>query len=341
MKFYLNQSACLSYQKTFDEQFLQEDFVAQSSENRLANEPDYKPYIPLNSLRRMGKTSRMGIATGLNVVQETKVAFDSIICGSAYGSNAESFKFLDQIFQFNEGAMTPTNFVQSTTNVIASQLAMMTENYGYNSTNCSKAHSFENSLLEAITVLENNIGKHVLLGAVDEISVYTERLFGFMKWLREDAQSFEGALKTKGNGFVLGEGAAYFSVSGKPLSKDAVELTYFNLFTNKNAKFLREELLNLPVVPDLILNPKNGDVQTDAFVDEVLADYQQIPQIEFKKYFGEFPTVSALSLWFGQKILEKQLTQFDGSVWSKKPQHILLFNHFVTQQASFILLSRS
>ena len=339
MKMYLNESACISPEHTFEEGFLRGERVTQTTQNVNAVEPEYKPFIPLNSLRRMGKTSRMGIATGLKVYQESNIEFDAIINGSTYGSNAESFKFLDQIFKFDEGAMTPTNFVQSTTNIVASQLALMTNNYNYNSTNSSKAHSFENCLHEASMLLKNELANNVLVGAVDEISVYTYHLFSILKWVREDAVTPKNAILNKGFGFVSGEGAAFFHLSKLPVSKDSVEISYFKTFSNVNSSDLKSALKKLPFQPDLILSPKNGDNDTDEFIDSFMSDLKDIPSINFKKYFGEFPTVSGLSVWLGQKILQKGLTELDEVKWNKIPKHILIVNHFVTHQTSFILLS--
>ena len=339
MKIYLNESACISPQHTFDEEFLNGERTEQTTQNVLVVEPEYKPFIPLNSLRRMGKTSRMGIAAGLKVCQESKIEFDAIICGSTYGSNAESFKFLDQIFKFDEGPMTPTNFVQSTTNIVASQLALMTNNYNYNSTNSSKAHSFENCLHEASMLLKNDLGNDVLVGAVDEISVYTYHLFSILKWVREDAVTPRDAILKQGSGFVSGEGAAFFHLSKFPVSKESVEVSFFKTFSAVNSADLKAALKQLPFQPDLILSPKNGDKTTDEFIDSFMSDLNDVPSINFKKYFGEFPTVSGLSVWLGQKILQKELIELDEVKWIKKPKHILIVNHFVTNQTSFILLS--
>jgi 3-oxoacyl-[acyl-carrier-protein] synthase II len=339
MKFFLNHSACISPQDTFDGNFPQVNEFQQAEHHITALEPDYKPFIPLNLLRRMGKISRMGIATGLRVIQESNANFDAIISGSAYGSNEESFKFLDQIYKYDEGAMTPTNFVQSTTNVVSAQLGLMTQNHCYNSTNSQKALSFENSLIEGQLLLENHIAKHILVGAVDEISQYTFNLFGLLDWVRQDGVNQYDAPDLPAKGFVPGEGAAFFHLSAQQESQDAVELAFLKTYTGKFQAQIAEDLQQLEE-PDLILSPRCGDAQHDLELREALQRFEDVPHIAYKKYFGDGPTVSACAVWLGQRLLNPDTTGLDGMHWTKPLRSVLVVNKFATGQASLVLLKR-
>ncbi len=340
MKFYLNHSSCISPQQSFEGVFPNEVLLKQTSHHILAQEPDYKPYIPLNLLRRMGKISRMGLTTGLKVIQESNVEFDAIVSGSAYGSNEESFKFLDQIYKYEEGPMTPTNFTQSTTNVVSAQLGLMTKNFSYNSTNSQKAHSFENSLLEGMMLLENNMAQHVLVGAVDEISQYTFNLFGLLNWVRKDDVTPEEAIQKKGVGFVPGEGSAFFHLSTVPECKEAVCISFMRTYVGPFQMNIKSDITQLNFEPDLILSPCNGDINNDNTVCSLSDYFEDVPQIYFKKFFGDSPTVSALSVWLGQQLLRNDLTSFDGINWDKPLNSVLIFNKFATGQSSLILLTR-
>ena len=341
MKFYLNHSSCISPQQSFEGIFPREVNLNQTAHHILAIEPDYKPFLPLNLLRRMGKISRMGLTTGLKVIQDSQIEFDAIISGSAYGSNEESFKFLDQIYKYDEGPMTPTNFTQSTTNVVSAQLGLMTKNYCYNSTNSQKAHSFENSLLEGMLLLENNISKHILVGAVDEISQYTFNLFGLLDWVRTDNVTPEKAIQQKGKGFVPGEGSAFFHLSSERECHESVCIELLKTYVGPYQLQIKEDLRQLEYEPDLILSPLNGDTDNDNTVNELLAHFEDVPQIHFKKYFGDSPTVSALSIWLGQQLLNPENTHFEGINWVKPLRSILIFNKFETGQSSLIVLSKS
>lgn len=340
MKYYLNKSACISPQASFEGDFPNTPASKQTSHHILAQEPDYKPFIPLNLLRRMGKISRMGLTTGLKVIQESNIPFDAIISGSAYGSNEESFKFLDQVYKYDEGPMTPTNFTQSTTNVVSAQLGLMTKNYAYNSTNSQKAHSFENSLIEGMLLLDNKVAKNILVGAVDEISQYTFNLFGLLNWVRTDDVTPAEAIDHKGNGFVPGEGAAFFHLSNEPCCAEAVAIEFIKTYTGPFQLDIVNDLKTLNIEPDLILNPYNGDSTNDKVAADLLARYEDVPQIPFKRYFGDSPTVSALALWLAQQLLRSDCSQFDGLHWGKPLKNILIFNKFATDQSSLILLSK-
>ena len=65
----------------------------------------------------------------------------------------DCIKFLNQIIDYEEGLLTPGNFVQSTPNAIAAQLGLMTANKGYNITHVHRGLSFENALLDTILML--------------------------------------------------------------------------------------------------------------------------------------------------------------------------------------------
>jgi len=340
MKFFLNHSACISPQNTFDGEFPHVTEFKMTSHHITAIEPDYKPFIPLNLLRRMGKISRMGIATGLRVFQESNAPFDAIISGSAYGSNEESFKFLDQIYKYEEGAMTPTNFVQSTTNVVSAQLGLMTKNHCYNSTNSQKALSFENSLLEGMLLLENNMANHILVGAVDEISQYTFNLFGLLGWVRLDDTTQYNAPDFPTKGFVPGEGAAFFHLSANQESIHAVEISFLKTYTGKYQANIPFDLGKMEE-PDLILTPYSGDQIETASSRELMQQFEDVPQIAYKKYFGDGPTVSALAIWLAQQLLHPDCDGIDGMRWSKPLRSILVFNKFTTGQSSLVLLKRS
>jgi len=66
----------------------------------------------------MGKSIRMGVGAALPLMSETD-SVNGIIMGSANAGMEECVKFLNQIVQYEEGQLTPGNFVQSTGNVIA------------------------------------------------------------------------------------------------------------------------------------------------------------------------------------------------------------------------------
>src|ERR1700761_4058763 len=162
--FYIHHTKCISPQLTWDNINL-EELQLSSNNTLLAKEPTYES-IPPAIYRRMGKAVRLASGAALPLLHA--VNFNGIIIGTANGGLEDCIKFLNQIMQYQEGRLTPTNFVQSTTNAIASQLAFFSSNKGHNSTHVHRGLAFENALLEAAMLLDENPEHTYLLGGVDE-----------------------------------------------------------------------------------------------------------------------------------------------------------------------------
>ncbi|RZM12149.1 MAG: hypothetical protein EOO88_45975 [Pedobacter sp.] len=119
----------------------------------------------------MGKAVRMGVGAAMPLLQHQE-AVDGIIIGTANGGMEDCIKFLNQVIDYDEGLLTPGNFVQSTPNAVAGQLGLMTKNQCYNITHVHRGLSFEMALIDAMMQVKENPGKQYLLGSVDEISDY-------------------------------------------------------------------------------------------------------------------------------------------------------------------------
>ena len=129
--FYIHHTTCISPQKTFIDVDLNQ-LNEQVDKKLKVVEPSYKE-IPVSVLRRMGKAVRIGIGAALPLIQKTN-DIKGIVIGTANGGMEDCIKFLNQIIQYEEGTLTPTNFVQSTANNIASQVALFSSNKEYNIT---------------------------------------------------------------------------------------------------------------------------------------------------------------------------------------------------------------
>ena len=187
---FIHDTTCISPQQTFLPNTLagiQPNELNQPVDHVLyAVEPAYEN-IPPGILRRMGRAVRFGVGAALPLLEDNKNAVDGIIIGTSMGGMQDCVKFLNQVIEYNEGTLTPTNFVQSTPNAIAGQLGLLNKNKGYNITHVHRGFSFENAMVDAAMLLEDHAGKRYLLGAVDEISSYNyniERLDGWYKTSR-------------------------------------------------------------------------------------------------------------------------------------------------------------
>jgi Beta-ketoacyl synthase, N-terminal domain len=344
--FYIHQSNCISHQQTLGQ--IDWDELKLSKDNQLhAIEPKYHGIAP-GHLRRMGKAARMGVGAGLPLLLENKV--DGILIGTSNGGQEDSMKFLDQIMEYDEGRLTPTNFVQSTYNAIAGQLAMITENKGYNITHVHRGLAFEAAALDAAMLLMENPEKTYLIGGVDEISVRNYRTESLAGWYKEENVLNRDLFDSSSIGTLPGEGAAMFLVNNKRhgAASEVVALKLLNT-DDENVIVAQLELFlqqNLPAGQsiDLLLSGESGDNRFTHFYTacEPLMN-EQATIARFKHVTGEFQTASALGLWLASQILQQQvlpayMIKRKGELSEFK--HVLFYNNFKGTQHSFTLLQK-
>lgn len=346
--FYIHQTSCISPQKTFGNIDLSQP--KESVENKLlAIEPAFEN-IPLGLLRRMGKAVRIGVGAALPLIKDFQ-KLDGIIIGTANGGMEDCIKFLNQIIQYDEGTLTPTNFVQSTINAIASQIAFLSVNKGYNITHTHRGLAFENAMIDVDMLAKEFPQNNYLLGGVDEISNYNWNIESLGKWYKKEFVSNKDLYEKDSTGSLAGEGAAMFLVNG--IKENALaKVEAINILHNKEEIVVAEKLkyfLNENLADgneiDLFLSGENGD-------NRLLKHYLACENIfgkettvaRFKHLFGEFPTASALALWLTCHILQTQsLPQHLLKKESEKKsfKKILIYNNYKGLQHSFMLVSKN
>jgi len=343
---YIHKTYCISPQQDH----LQNDLEKLNDpvDNKLlAVEPSYEK-IPPGILRRMGKSIRMGVGTALPLMDKENPV-DGFIIGSANAGLDECVKFLIQIVDYDEGQLTPGNFVQSTGNVIAGQLGLISKNKGYNITHMHQGLAFENALTDAIMQLNAYPENSYLLGGIDEISPYHYNIETLNGAYKKEGISNKKLYESDSSGCLPGEGAAMFLVDAKKdnalaairsvqtIHTEDVEMLsrQLKLFLEKNNK-AGEEI-------DLLISGENGDKHTLAFYTtaESLLN-KQIPIVRFKHLCGEYATASAIGLWYACEILKTQLIpkhMLKNNSSKKEFRNILLYNNFKGYQHSFTLIS--
>lgn len=310
-----------------------------------AIEPAYAA-IPAGALRRMGKAVRMGVGAGLPLLVSTPQV-EGIIIGTANGGMEDCIKFLNQIIEYDEGQLTPGNFVQSTPNAIAAQIGFINRNRGYNVTHVQRGLAFESALMDTIMQLNENPGTAYLVGAVEEISTYNYNIDWLDGWYKKEKT--EGADLYSGNttGSIAGEGASLFYVNDDPKAAVARLMAVDSYHSNDPLKvkakwqaFLEKNLNDNPV--DILISGENGDIRLLPFyqtIEETLNGDTDI--LRFKHASGEYPTASAFALWLACRMLGQ------GSVpewWFKLQrkrntvQTIAIYNNFKNQQHGFMLV---
>lgn len=129
--------------------------------------------------RRYGPLMKRALTVALKALKESGVEQpDAILNGTALGSLDDTEKMLDAQTAEGEAASTPTHFMQSTHNTVASLVALYIHNHGYNSTYSQGAVSFESALLDAF--LQIKLGRiHTALVMVNDQP--TDRLRQWME----------------------------------------------------------------------------------------------------------------------------------------------------------------
>jgi Beta-ketoacyl synthase, N-terminal domain len=342
--FFIHHTSCISPQQSFGAVNLSIFHPAEDGK-MMAIEPEYTN-VPAGALRRMGKAVRMGVGAGLPLlISMPKV--QGIIIGTANGGMEDCIKFLNQIIEYDEGQLTPGNFVQSTPNAIAAQIGFIDRNRGYNVTHVQRGLAFESALVDTLMQLKENPGTAYLVGAIEEISTYNYNIDWLDGWYKKEKT--EGADLYSGNstGSFAGEGASLFYVSDDQKGAVARLVAIDSYHSNDRLKvaarwreFLDKNLSSHPV--DLLISGENGD-------NRLLPFYQTIEEamhgdagiLRFKHASGEYPTASAFALWLAcRQIHEDSLPEW----WFKRQrkrntvQTIAIYNNFKNQQHGFMLV---
>jgi hypothetical protein len=343
--FYIHQYACISPQQTFGDVDL--NILNDVEDGKLkVVETKYEGIAPA-LLRRMGKAVRIGVGAGLPIAGKRP---DGIIVGTANGGMEDCIKFLDQIVEYDEGMLTPANFVQSTNNAVAGQLGMMSRNTGYNITHVHRAAAFENAMIDVDMLLKENPSHQYLLGAVDEISSANYNIEILDGSYKKSPISNKELYDSDSAGSIAGEGSVMFLASVSPQNAicrfDAVhffQATDVNIVISQLHHFL-EKYLRSDESIDLLLSGENGDVRFKPFYSAVENELSHnIGVARFKHMCGEYPTAIAFACWLAPYVLQQQSIpqhSIKKNSPSGKIERILIYNNYKGLQHSFILMSR-
>jgi hypothetical protein len=311
-------------------------------------EPSWKNYIPRNQLRRMGKAVRIGVGVGLKLIEENSdyKKSDAIIITSKNGGLQDCIQFLEQIMKYGDGALTPTNFVQSTPNAISGNIALATENQAYNMTHVNSSFSFIDGLRDADLLLSEYIDYKVLIGSVEEISEYNYIINQLEERYKEESINSLELLNSKTKGSICGESSVFFGLSNDTegnkiegydtlLSDDSDEVIEFII------DFIKSHNLTQNEVDTLVLG-FNGDIEQDIIYRTLIeSNFKTSSVYSFKDLFGEHPSVISMGVWYANSLLNnliplnKNITTIERSI-----NRVLIFNQFDSYENSLVLVSK-
>ncbi len=348
---YITDLKAISPQESYTEEVLSGQFKVHTDMVYRAIEPNYIGFIPKGLLRRMGKAVRMGVGSGLPLINDHQ-DIEGILVATANGGMEDCIKFLNQIVDYDEGILTPTNFVQSTPNAIAGQIALLGQNRGYNITYTNGGLAFENALQDAMLLFEEGSCNKLLVGGVEEISDYSYNIDFLLGKYKTEPIDKEWCLDSNTAGAFCGEGASFFVLASGPKGslcriKDLDQITYPK---ESDIEQLVSNLLSrnglTPAEIDSVVLGYNGDVRHNNWYDHVgNSVFGDANVFCFKHLVGEYRVCSSAALW-----LLTHLFQGNRHLYTKmikenrhdKPlKNTLIYNHFDADQHSFILVQRN
>ncbi len=133
------------------------------------DDTDSSAYISATESRRMTPQTRRIVVAARRAMAETGIAQpDAIICATQWGCMLQSMRFLQEMIDSEEQQLKPTPFIQSTHNTIASLIAILTGNHGYNSTYSQGKQSQECALADIRSQMSLGLIRNAMIIEFDE-----------------------------------------------------------------------------------------------------------------------------------------------------------------------------
>ncbi|MFB6455048.1 beta-ketoacyl synthase chain length factor [Chitinophaga sp. Hz27] len=334
--------AAISPQHTFDGDFIDAPLV-QTDSRFVCIEPDYKPFIPGNSLRRMTRVLKMGLTTALKCLSESGVETPGpIVTGTGKGSLQDTEKFIKEVEQYKETALNPTPFIQSTYNSVNGLIALQQKGTDYNNTFVHRGFSFENALIDSMMLL-NEGHSHTLTGAFEEMTPEHFFIKSRIGHWRTSPVSSSAIYDEYLPGTISGEGSTFFVLSSATNERTLAAVTSCKLLYKPTTARLTAVLQELGADADLILSGTNGDANHEHYYT-LMNNVLPQTKLPFKHLSGEHETVGAFALWLAVTLLKngKVPAQHFPTIPSLPTdiKKILIYNHYFGEQHSVIVVER-
>ena len=141
-----------------------EDAVRVACEISIHDDALVSSYISSAEARRMTLQTRRIVVAAKRAMEEAHIDMpDAIVCATQWGCMLQSMRFLQDMIASDEQQLKPTPFIQSTHNTIASLIAILTGNHGYNATYSQGKQSLACSL--------KDVKAQIALGLIDNALV--------------------------------------------------------------------------------------------------------------------------------------------------------------------------
>lgn len=132
-------------------------------------DPDFREVIPPMEARRMGRLLKRALWCSVKALEKAHVKVpDAIITATDYGCMENSEFFLNGMLGFENAAMRPVHFMNSTHNTIGSVVAIKLGCHGYNTTYSHPGRSLLSALEDAAMQIGLGDIDTALVGWYDE-----------------------------------------------------------------------------------------------------------------------------------------------------------------------------
>jgi 3-oxoacyl-(acyl-carrier-protein) synthase len=348
---YINGSASISPQRTFDGSFLA-DPVNYTGNVLNCQIPDFRTYLPPAQLRRLSRMLRVGLTASIICLRNSGVESpDGIITATGYGFLEDTEKFLREIIERNERQLTPTLFMQGTYNALAGIVGLSLQCTGYNNTYVSKGYALGSALDDAIIQIQDEPSLQMLIGAYDEAATVQYKSVARDHHYKKELIDSLRLYQHNTPGSLQGEGAAFFMLSGMQSVHTMCRLTAVHGLFQPSSGELESELKALLAANELTTGDLDvwiagfsGDVVRDSAL-QALADttLATVPEVRFKHLTGEYCTADGFALWMGANMLKRQAIPSVALTKGTEPKRIerlLIINHYLGRNYTFYLLQR-
>ena len=351
--YFINGIGIIAPQKTFErEVFLTE--IKEYNRNVLTCiTPDFKAFINPIQMRRLSRMLRIGLSAAMICLRDSNIKSPTgIITATGYGFLDETAKFLKELLEQSERQLTPTYFMQSTSNALAGLVALTLKCTGYNNTYVSKGFAFENALMDGMMQLNDNPQANFLIGSYDEAAEVQYNASIRASHFKTEYINNLSLFETNTKGSIQGEGAAFFAISGESSSSAWCKLVDMSPIYNPEQhelkdilhNFLQENKTAVEEI-DVLIDGRSGDVEHDAIMTSLISTFSDhTVGVRFKHLCGEYCTSTSFALWLGASMLKRQ--EIPEITKVKKGQHfssikkLLIINQYMSKSFSFILLER-
>lgn len=346
----------ISPQRTFDNSLFLEEIIRHEGPALKCVEPNYNDILPKGKLpRRLSRSLKIGVTSAALALEDAGINEpDAIITGTGRGMLADTDKFLTTMIDNQEKFLNPTAFIQSTHNTIGAHIAVMLKCNKFNFTYVHGSLSFENALLNAILMLQENPNNNILTGGVDEITDQHCQIKSVNHKFKKEPVDHLKLLDYESEGTVPGEGSIFFTLNAKKDDNSYASIrgleTYYkpensSVSEKKISDFLARRQLSMEMI-DLVILGLDGDYNSNKVYYHLQNGlFKATNQAYFKHLCGEYPTSTAFGVWLAANIIKRKsipgIIRLNEPSRERKLRNILIYNQDRNVNHAVILVSKT